>query len=299
LVGTLERDRIELLAESSEPIVQVLVREGDRVKAGQPLVELERSRLLAMVNQAQGTRDQLKARLDELIRGPRKEQISEARAKLLGAEAVVEHERREFQRNNALYDAGATSAEVLDASRRRIKEAESNRDQVKANLAALENGTTAEELAQGRAAYESAEAALAAIKVQYDRLLVLASRDGQIDALPYKLGERPTTGAVLVVMLAANAPYARVYVPETIRSSVKPGVAASVHVDGVKGQFAARVRTVSHDAAFTPFFALTEQDRGRLAYVAEIDLVDAAARELPTGLPVQVTLHLAPEAAGG
>src|SRR5713226_3263447 len=158
LVGTLERDRIELLAEASEPIVQVLVREGDRVKAGQPLVELERSRLLAMVNQAQGTRDQAKGRLDELVRGPRKEQISEARAKLLGAEAVVEHERREFQRNNALYDAGATSAEVLDASRRRIKEAESNRDQVKANLAALENGTTAEELAQGRAAYESAEA---------------------------------------------------------------------------------------------------------------------------------------------
>jgi HlyD family secretion protein len=49
------------------------------------------------------------------------------------------------------------------------------------------------------------------------------------------------------------------------------------------------VRTVSSEASFTPYFALTERDRGHLAYVAEIDLPDQAAGDLPTGLPVEVS----------
>ena len=55
-----------------------------------------------------------------------------------------------------------------------------------------------------------------------------------------------------------------------------------------EGELAGRVRTVSSEAVFTPFFALTERDRGRLSYLAEVDLVEPRAAELPTGLPVEV-----------
>jgi len=48
------------------------------------------------------------------------------------------------------------------------------------------------------------------------------------------------------------------------------------------------VRSVSSEASFTPYAALTEQDRGRLVFVAEIDLEGEAAAELPAGVPVQV-----------
>ncbi|MCA9510415.1 MAG: hypothetical protein KC560_06890, partial [Myxococcales bacterium] len=75
---------------------------------------------------------------------------------------------------------------------------------------------------------------------------------------------------------------------------VAPGAAARVHVDGVDAPFAARVRSVSSDAAFTPYYALTKHDRGRLTWVAEIDLTEDAARALPTGLPVEAELELAP-----
>ena len=51
-----------------------------------------------------------------------------------------------------------------------------------------------------------------------------------------------------------------------------------------------RVRTVSQEAAFTPYYALTERDRSRLTYVAKIDLEGEAARALPTGLPLEVEL---------
>ena len=41
LLGTLERDRIELIAEAREPIVEVAVREGDAVAEGQLLLRLD------------------------------------------------------------------------------------------------------------------------------------------------------------------------------------------------------------------------------------------------------------------
>jgi len=46
------------------------------------------------------------------------------------------------------------------------------------------------------------------------------------------------------------------------------------------------VRWVSTDASYTPYFALTEHDRSRLSYLAEIDLPDASS--LPSGLPLEV-----------
>jgi HlyD family secretion protein len=63
---------------------------------------------------------------------------------------------------------------------------------------------------------------------------------------------------------------------------------ARVRVDGAEEPFAARVRSVSSDAAFTPFHALTERDRGRLVFLAEVDLEGEAARALPSGVPVEV-----------
>lgn len=49
-----------------------------------------------------------------------------------------------------------------------------------------------------------------------------------------------------------------------------------------------RGRGASSEAAFTPHFALTERDRSRLAYLAEIELEEDEALGLPTGVPVEV-----------
>jgi HlyD family secretion protein len=57
-------------------------------------------------------------------------------------------------------------------------------------------------------------------------------------------------------------------------------------VDGRAERLRGTVRYVSAEAAFTPYYSLTQKDRSRLAYLAEITLDDAVA--LPAGLPVQV-----------
>lgn len=58
-------------------------------------------------------------------------------------------------------------------------------------------------------------------------------------------------------------------------------------IGGIDGLVEGTVRRIASEAGFTPYFALTERDRGRLSYVAEVDLQQQATRLLE-GLPVQV-----------
>jgi HlyD family secretion protein len=128
--------------------------------------------------------------------------------------------------------------------------------------------------------------ALAALDLERSRSV--APVDGVVDKMLYQVGERPPVGATVAVLLDSSRVYARVYVPEHLRARVIPGSSIKLRVDGIAGEMSGTVRWVSSDASFTPYFALTEHDRSRLSYLAEIDL--AAAGDLPSGIPVVATL---------
>jgi len=297
LVGTLERDRIELVAEAQEPIVEILVREGDAVEPGRLLLRQDATRLGAELREREGNRTRAAARVAELERGTRAERIEQARARLEGARQSLRIARRELERARSLRDQGVASQEAVDRAERTFEQAQAERDAAEASLAERVTGPTAEELAQARAGLAAAEGAAAALRVRLERLSVRAPRAATVDALPFEEGERPPPGATVAVLLADGPPWARVFVPEPVRVRVRPGTAAVVRVDGLDRDFRGRVRRVSREAAFTPFYALTERDRSRLAFEAEIDLVDDAARALPAGIPVEVAFDLSNEAA--
>jgi HlyD family secretion protein len=291
-VGTLERDRLELVAEASEPVVARPFPEGAQVDAGDLLVRLDPTRAEAAVRQAEGARARAAARLAELVRGPRPERIAEARARLEGAEGRLATARRDLARARDLAARGVASSQEMDRQQAAFDEALAARDAARANLAALVEGTTAEELDQAEAAVAEAEAALAEARLRLERLEVRAPVAGRLDALPFELGERPPAGGVVAVLLADARPYARVYVPESVRARVGPGTPATIRVDGVDEPLRGRVRTVSSDASFTPYFALTERDRGRLVYLAKVDLLEPRAHALPTGVPLEAEFEL-------
>jgi len=164
------------------------------------------------------------------------------------------------------------------------------RDQARARLRLLQEGTRPEQVREAEAGVQRARAALAELETSAARYLLHAPRAGRVEALPFKLGERPATGAAVLVMLADGVPYARIYVPEPLRARVTAGRTVSLTMDGVDGELHGTVRYVSAEAAYTPYYALTQKDRTRLSYLAEITVDDPRAAELPVGLPVQVTL---------
>jgi HlyD family secretion protein len=142
-------------------------------------------------------------------------------------------------------------------------------------------------LTQAEQALRQAEARRDYLQVDVERHEVRAPVAGIVDSRLFEPGERPAGGQPVLILLGGVQPYARVYVPEAIRVNIGPGTAARIFVDGLEEVLDGRVRWVSSESAFTPYYALTERDRGRLSYLAKVDLVGRRDR-LPDGVPVEV-----------
>ena len=79
--GTVEARTISVGSRTGGRVKEVLVREGDRLPAGQPLLTLEPGDLEAQRLQARAQLEQSQANLEKLEKGSRPEEIEEARAK--------------------------------------------------------------------------------------------------------------------------------------------------------------------------------------------------------------------------
>ncbi len=287
-LGTLERDRIELTADTNEPIRAILVREGDRVSTGQALIEQYTDRVEAALARARAEESAALAALAEAEKGPRAQAISQGRARLVAARSAAETARHELERQKSLVERNFSTESTVDILQGRHDEAVARVDEAEAALDELLEGTRNEKIDQARSRYAAASATVRDLSITQERATVSSPVDGIIEALPYELGERPQPGATVVTVLADTPVYARVHIPEILRTRVKPGTAAEVHVDSFATPFVARVRWVAADASFTPYYALSQHDRTRLSFLAEVDLEDKAASELPIGIPVEV-----------
>jgi HlyD family secretion protein len=290
LLGTLEWDRIGVPAEASEPIVRIAVREGERVKAGQLLLVLDDRRMQARTAQADADIAQARARVEELENGSRIEQVDAARATLASAQASQVEAQKQYARFEALGRAQVVARAAVDATRATRDRAVAQVAQAQAQLRELTVGTRPEQVTQAEAALANAEAARKALDVDRARLSVHAPRAGRVDALPFKLGDQPPAGATLASLLVGDAPYARVFVPESRRVALREGQRFTVQVQGTGALRQATLRSIAHDPAFTPYYALTGDDASRLVYRAELVLTDADAANLPGGVPVQARL---------
>ena len=292
LPGTLERDRVELVAEANETIVSLPFAEGAAVKAGDVIVVQDRALSAAEVDAARAQLAEAEARVEELKNGPLPTTIRAAAARRDAARAARDDAARERDRLLGLVTRSLVSKSEADRQVAAADTAEAELHAAEADLRELQQGTRAEQVAQARQAADSARAKLAGLETTSSRLEVRAPVAATIDALPFHVGEKPARGATVAVLLATTAPYARIHVPEPMRAHVTTGTEATIHVDGIERDWRGKVRFVSSEAEFTPYYALTAADRSKLSFLAEVTFEDGDAAKLPSGLPVDVVLEL-------
>jgi HlyD family secretion protein len=293
-LGTLEYDRIVLPAPAAERIVAIDVREGQQVRAGQRLLQLEATRTEAATTAARAEAQRQREALSELEAGPRTEAIAQARAQLAAAQAQARDASAYYARLQPLGRQKLVAAADVDRARAAANNAVAQVRAAQAGLQELEHGTRREEIAQGQAALEASRAQAAVQETTLGKLALTAPRDARIDSLPYRLGDQAPVGAPLAILLVGKAPHARVYVPEPIRTSVHVGDAARVFVEGRDQPLQGHVRMIRSEPSFTPYYALTGKDAARLSYLAEIELTGVDAAALPAGLPVRAEFGQGP-----
>jgi len=150
--GSVSTKRQATLAfETSGPIEQVLVQEGQQVEAGQVLARLGTTSLEWQVARAQAALETAKARLAQAEQPPGKDEIASAQAAL--DSAIINYER---------VSAGAT-AEELASARAAL-------DSARANYKTVKDGPSKEELAAAQATLESAKVSVQQAQAAYDRV---------------------------------------------------------------------------------------------------------------------------------
>jgi len=288
-LGTLERNRIAHTATVSEVVVELPVASGSLVSKGALLVRLDDTQQKAHLSKAQAEVAQAEARLEKLRNGARSEDVAAATAQVAGARATLVENEANYARSLRLSKQDVISAATLDkilatrdASRAKLNNAQEE-------LLKLTNGTREEDLREAAAYLNATQAMVASEQKKLADLRIVATRDGILDNLPWNLGERVTAGSPLAVVLAGKSPFARVYVPEPYRVKLKVGDPLVVHVDGLDTPFTGILRWISSEPAFTPYYALNQEERARLMYLAEVQLPDSEAG-LPNGIPAQVEL---------
>ncbi|MGX9728004.1 MAG: HlyD family secretion protein [Candidatus Electronema sp. VV] len=288
-LGTLERDRVAHAAAASEVIIALPAAQGSIVKQGDILARLDDTLQQAQVRRAEAELAQAAAQLDKLRNGAQAEEIAAATAKVAGAKAVLAESEIQHERLRGLLTQHISSKGELDKALAARDVARANLNATKEELRLLLKGSREEDLRAAKAKLDAAAAVLAMERKKLADLTVIAASAGILDDLPWHVGERPAAGTPLAVVLAGNAPYARVYLPEPYRVKIKMGDKLTVHVDGLDVPISGHVRWIAAEPAFTPYYALNQAERARLMYLTEVQLPDSAA-QLPAGLPAQVDL---------
>lgn len=288
-LGTIERDRITFTATSNEIIRALPTKEGSQVNVGDVLVKLDDKSQQAILAQAVAQKAKAQAYLLRLTNGERPEDIAAARARVDKATAQLTDAEKNYRRLAELVTRKLISQSERDTALASRDSARAELDSTREEFRKLTAGARLEDIDQARAELEAAAANVALQQQKLDDLTILSTRDGVLDDLPYHVGERVPVNAIVAVLEADTTPYARVYVPEPHRISFLPGKTVSVHVDGLENPLRGKVRWVASEPSFTPYYALTENERARLMYLAEVDLEDSA-NKIPSGIPAQVDL---------
>ena len=288
LYGNVEIREVDLAFNSEGAVRAMPRREGDRVKAGDELAELDDATYKAALDLAVGRRDQAKAQLDLLLAGTRPEEIAQARANLTSATAAVADAEASFTRLNDLVARGATSRQSLDDAIQARDGARAQLAHAKAVLDEAVNGPRPQEIDAARAALAAAEATVALGTTQLARTRLLAPSDGIITTRVIEPGTVVLPTSAVYAMTIAGEVWIRGFAPEAMLGRLAPGTLVAVTSDG-GGHWQGKVGYVSPVAEFTPKTVETPDLRTQLVYRFRVR-VEAPDEALRQGMPVTMTL---------
>lgn len=115
--GQAEADEYRVSGKVPARILELRVKEGDKVKAGDTLVILEAPDVMAKLSQAQAAEQAARAISEKAQRGTRREQLQAAFEMWQKAKAGVEIAEKSYNRVNRLFEQGVMSAQKRDEAK--------------------------------------------------------------------------------------------------------------------------------------------------------------------------------------
>ncbi|MDY0040510.1 MAG: HlyD family efflux transporter periplasmic adaptor subunit [Desulforhabdus sp.] len=292
LYGNVDIRQVELAFNGSERIVGMLVEEGDVVRAGQLLAEIDRARLEQAVARAAAqvlAQEEVVARLEA---GSRRQEIRRARAEAEAAEAEAGNALRMYERRRPLVRKDALSKEQTDNAKTTAEAAEARFRAARETLDLAVEGPRKEDIAAAKATLNANRAELALEQRKLADAFLYAPSDGVIQDRILQPGDMASPQRAVYTLALTDPVWVRVYVSESDLGRLWPGMSATVTTDSYPAKhYEAWVGFISPTAEFTPKTVETTELRTRLVYQVRVFACNPQ-NELRLGMPATVTILL-------
>jgi HlyD family secretion protein len=252
--GRIEGDRLLVASKFPGRVTKLLAHEGDQVKTGQVLVQLDDTQARAQARQARAA-------------------MAAVQAEAEAAKRHAEQAQRDAGRFHELRTEGTASVRVA----------------VQAALAAR---VAQDRLASAQAQLSRARAALAEAESVLTDLTVRAPADGTVTTRMADTGEVVAAGSVLLILVDLDRLYLKVYVPEALIGKLRLGLPAKIYTDAFPEQpFEAELRYIAAQAEFTPKEVQTPDERVKLVYAVKLYLTTNPEHRLTPGQPADAVIR--------
>ncbi|VDZ84087.1 secretion protein HlyD [Kluyvera intermedia] len=265
------------------------VDEGDAIKRGQTLGQLDKAPYENALMQAKANVATAQAQYDLMMAGYRAEEIAQASAAVKQAQAAYDYAQSFLQRQQGLWNSRTVSANDLANAR-------SSRDQAFATLKSAQDklsqyraGNRPQEIAQAKANLEQAQAQLAQSTLDLHDTVLTAPSDGTLLTRAVEPGSMLSAGSTVMTLSLTHPVWVRAYVDEKNLNQVQPGREILLYTDGRPDKpYHGKIGFVSPTAEFTPKTVETPDLRTDLVYRLRIIVTDADD-SLRQGMPVTLS----------
>ena len=288
--GYAEGEYVRVAAPFAGNLLQLQVKRGSEVKAGDPLFTLEQENEAAARREAEERLRIAAAQLEDLKKGKRPPEVDTVKAQLEQARASLRLSEVSLQRQVQLLASNFVSKGAVDDAR-------ANNERDKAHVAELEAQVVTAGLAarqdQIRAAEHNVTAArevLAQADWKLAQKSVRAPVAGLVNDTNYVPGEWVPAGSPVVSMLPPQNIKVRFFVSETVLGAIRSGQQVDISCDGCGAPIAAQITFISPLAEFTPPVIYSREARAKLVFLIEARSTPEDAVKLHPGQPLEVRL---------
>jgi len=302
--GRLEATEIDVAAKLGGRVQDILVKEGDAVRAGQVLAHMQVRTLDALSDEARARREQAITAVAsaEAQVAVRTSDLDAARAVAVQRGSDLEAARLRLGRSETLAKEGASSEQELDDDRARMRSARAALGVAQAQVAAGGAGVLAArtQVAGARSAVTALGATVTRIQADIDDSALVSPRDGRVQYRIVEPGEVLGAGGKVLNIVDLGDVHMTFFLPEAAAGRLALGSEVHLILDGLPGRvLPARITFVASTAQFTPKTVETASERQKLMFRVKAQLDPGGDRltMIKTGLPGVVWVKLDDQAA--
>jgi RND family efflux transporter MFP subunit len=218
-------------------VIEFPLNEGDRVEQGQPLAQLLTDTIKLEIETADAELRLRQEQLAELENGTRPEEVEQAKARMLSAEARMKYAAARRARGENLFREGrAMSEEERDEMISLAVEAQQSYFEAKAAYQLAVKGPRKEQIAQARAQVAMSQATVNRLKDQLAKHTVIARFSGYVTAEHTEVGSWVQQGDPVAEIDALDEVEVTAQVVEQYAPYLRTGMQVSVEVPALAGR---------------------------------------------------------------